>query len=746
MKLMKKNFHQFALESLANFWKAIANLLMFCPYFFSVNHLLKTLFKPWKNISTKKTTPGFSFEEVFGRISFNLISVFMGFIMRLCLLTAFLLTQIFLVISIPFFLVAFLAFLPLRYFISSLQTPFEDQIAKMKQIFVAAHLLNTANHQKVADWFDYYYVSQIKKLPWWQIKSLFSIPPLARDWNAGFTPTLDQYVDELTVAKPHYKHLVDRENEIKQIEQVLAKSDEANVIVVGEEGVGKHTIIEGLAKKIYEGYTIPILSYKRILKLDVEKIISQSIDLSQKEALLKKILKEAAEGGNIIIFIENLEKYIATTSETTDLTAQIAAFAQTDRLQFIAIMTPFIYQSRVSSNDKINRLFEKIDVGEVSPTDAEKILLDNFSTYEQKYNVVIPYETILEIIDKSNFYISAIPFPEKAVVLLDEVCVYTTQNIKSAKPAVISPQIVDTVLTNKIHVPVSIDLALQQKLLNLEKSLAARVVDQTEGITKLSAMLRKSFVVAGKRKKPLASFLLLGPTGVGKTETAKALAQVFFDSEKSIIRFDMSFYQTKESIADLVGSQQIAKPGLLTTQIRQKPYGVLLLDEIEKADHDLLNIFLTILDEGYFTDGYGKRVDCKNLIIIATSNAGSDFIYQNQSHESTQGLIDHLVGAKQFSPEFLNRFDGAVVYKPLSKQAITQIAKKMLTKIEEEVYSRHKVKFTISENFLDQLITEGYNPQLGARNMERVIRDKVEDHIAKLILSGTVSEGSTISF
>ncbi|MFN4212907.1 MAG: AAA family ATPase [Microgenomates group bacterium] len=751
---MEKNFLQFSKKSINNFLEAIFNLFIFLPYFFSVSTLLKTLFYPWKNLIAKKTKPGFSIDEWLNRFSFNTISRGIGFFMRLSLLSFYVLIQIIFIILLPFAGLIYLLLLPLVYIKTFFQTSETEKKEKIKSWFLASHLLKEENRNIVENWFEKYYALTYQKRCWWKLSNLLTFPPLARDWAVGYTPILDQYTQELTT--PSYqskiKNIVNREKEIDQIERILTKSEEANVIIVGEEGIGKHTIVDAFSKKIYEGKTNNLLAYKRVLKLNMEKILSATEDRTKREEFLEELFTEAQQAKNIIIFIDKFEKY-------RDYFFIIEKFAKKSTIQFIAITTPFSYQQIIFPQEKITQLFSKNDVYEVTKEEAETILFNTAFDFEKRYQLVIPYETIKTLIEKSDYYITYIPFPEKAIQLLDEACAltkefYLASDSKRGKilPTV-TPEIIDKVLTEKTHIPTTITSQMKEKLLQLENLLKEKVLYQDQAIDEVSSTLRRSFVLVGKRKKPLASFLFLGPTGVGKTETAKAIAEVFFKSSTDspyLLRFDMSLYQSKDDISKLIGSIDTGNPGLLTTAIRQQPYGVLLLDELEKADDDLLNIFLTILDEGYFTDGYGKRVDCKNLVIIATSNAGSDFLYQQQIHSPNstnfhQIFINYLIEKKLFSPEFLNRFDGIVIFRSLTSEAILEIAKKIVAKIARDIYQLHKITLNVSDESLKDLAQKGYHPQFGARDMERLIRQEIEDKVAKMILAGKIREGETIN-
>jgi ATP-dependent Clp protease ATP-binding subunit ClpA len=450
--------------------------------------------------------------------------------------------------------------------------------------------------------------------------------------------------------------------------------------------------------------------------------------------------------------IDEFEKFCSTDRNHFDLTSIIEKFAKGDLLQIIGITTPFKYEKYIYNNTKIRNTFARVDVSEITKDKALYILMEKAIDFEIRFNLIIPYETIVQIIDKSNFFITSIPFPEKALQLLDDVCIYTSQKLKQNT---VLPEVVGTVITSKTHIPTTLDIEMKEKLLNLENLMNERIVGQYEAIAELASALRRSFLLIGKRKKPIASFLFLGPTGVGKTETAKVLSEVFFGSSEKLIRFDMSLYQNKSDVDKLIGSIEQLNPGLLTNSIRENPYGVLLLDEIEKAHPDLLNIFLTITDEGYFTDGYGQNVDCKNMVIVATSNAGSSYmdeilIKQSLNKASLNSLnsssiIDYLVEKRAFSPEFLNRFDSVVAYKPLQKEKAEDLAKLMIASLSDTIFQMYKVKINVSENTLKQLTNQGYDVQYGARNLQRILRQKVEDTIAKLLLEGKAKEGDTIS-
>ncbi|PJB88194.1 hypothetical protein CO083_03015, partial [Candidatus Roizmanbacteria bacterium CG_4_9_14_0_8_um_filter_34_12] len=668
----------------------------------------------------------------------------------LSILIFFFIIQAIYVFTIPLLLISYFISIPINFLIYLIQPSCEVIKNKIKTDFIRTHLLQSENQIVVERWFDYFYKNFIEKTRWWKLHSLFLTPPLGRDWTQGYTPTLDDFCINLTSSeyqKP-IKRIFGRENEIKTIETALTKTQSANVIIIGEEGVGKHTLIDDVAYHIYNGQTNPLLAYKRLLKINLEKILTQTTDQKQRENLLSVLLEEAEEAKNVIILIDNFDKYVSGDQDRVDLTLVFEKMAKSEHLQIIGITTPFLYQKHIYNNDHLNHLFTPVNIKEINRSQAEEIMLDVCLRYEKHYQITIPYETIIATVDKSDFYITSIPFPEKAIDLLDHACSSLLENSKSKKNLVLLPAHIDETLSSITHTPTQLSQKIKDKLNSLETDLNNKIINQGVAINSLSSALRRSFVLLGKRKKPLASFLFLGPTGVGKTETAKALNSIFF-KDTPIIRFDMSLYQSKDDIPNLIGSPETNQPGQLTNALRNNPYGVLLLDEIEKADRDLLNIFLTIFDEGYYNDGNDKRVDCKNLIIIATSNAGTNLLFTKNtsliSPKITNNLISFLTEENLFSPEFLNRFDGVILFNPIDKISAETIAKAKLQIIINDIYKLYKVKISVKDEMINQVVASSNYAQFGARELERTLRQTIEDKIVKLILENKVKEGDSIS-
>ncbi len=520
-----KRLSYFIREYFGNLLKAYVNIIIFLPYFFSVKQLLKTLFDPWKNIVFIKKTVGFSLSEYLEIFFANTISRTIGFTSRISLIAFYLFLNIILTIIFPLIVLIYLLLSPIIFFINLFTKSEEEKKEIAKKNFLENHLLNEENRKAVEEWFENYYQRIILKRKWWELKNLFQNPPLGRHLSLGYTNFLETYAEELT--DPSYLNnrlpVYDREEELKEIELVLSRSMEPNVILVGDEGVGKHAVVDSLATRIYLGHCHPQLAYRRIFRLNMEKILAQSDDYQKKINLLEQIFTQSIEAKNIILVIDNFENYCSSQPDKIDLSPIIEKYAKRNDLQFIGITEPYPYQKIIYPNEKINQLFSKITINEIDSNTALKILLNSAFNFESQYRVFITYEAIKLIIDKTQYFITDIPFPEKSLVLLDEICAYVQkQNFKK-----IFPTHVDEVLTKKTHIPTTLTDEIKKRLLSLEEMLFEKIVGQDYAIKEVSSSLKKSFILYSQRKKPLASFLFLGPTGVGKTETAKSLVNIF---------------------------------------------------------------------------------------------------------------------------------------------------------------------------------------------------------------------------
>jgi len=362
----------------------------------------------------------------------------------------------------------------------------------------------------------------------------------------------------------------------------------------------------------------------------------------------------------------------------------------------------------------------------------------------RKYNIIISYPCLREIIELSERYMPSLSFPEKAVKILDDTVVYV---VESCQENVVLPAHAAKIITEKTEIPVGeIKTKEKEVLVNLENLIHKRVVNQNEAVKEVAEAMRRARSEISIRKGPIGAFIFLGPTGVGKTETAKALAEVYFGSEERMVRLDMSEFQDVRDIPRLIGSQE--QPGILTTAIKENPFSVLLLDEIEKADYNIRNLFLQVLDEGFITDGKGERVSFESALIIATSNAGYKVILEALKERIwpkgvKQRLINYLFQEGIFQPEFLNRFDAVIVFNPLSEENVFDIAGLMLSKLAKNLKEKG-IEFVITDKLKRKVANLGYSPVFGAREMRRVIQDNIENVLASVILSGALKRGDIV--
>lgn len=585
----------------------------------------------------------------------------------------------------------------------------------------------------------------------WEWKNLIKKGTIAKEWTSGYTNTLDKFSIDISemIRKQGFPEIIGHQKEIEAMERILSRNESNNnVLIVGESGSGRKSMVYALAEKSFLGKSLPEINYKRVVMLDLPAILAKTENVEEVEKILDTIFKEVVTAGNVILVIDEFHNYIGIKEGRAglfDISGIIHSYLSLASFQIITITTFEGLHKNIEQNSSILSLFEIVEVSEITKRET-LILLENMALNleaKYKYKKFISYQALRDIINYSDKYFQAIPFPEKAINLLDESMVYLIQK----KEKILLPSHVAKIVTQKTQTPVGeIEIKEREILLNLEKLIHQRIINQEEAVKEVSSALRRARAEVIVRKKPMGSFLFLGPTGVGKTETAKALSEIYFGSEKKMITLDMSEFQSVEDIPRLIGSKD--EEGLLTTPIRENPFSLLLLDEIEKAHPNILNLFLQVLDEGRLTDGFGRKVDFKSVIIIATSNAGYQIILESLKQKINwlavkPKLLDFLFKEGKFRPEFINRFDAVIVFKPLSKENLLDIAELSLQKIKKNLKEK-EIEFVITKELKEKIVELSYDPKFGAREMGRVIQDKVENTFAEAILKGQLRRGSKI--
>ena len=597
----------------------------------------------------------------------------------------------------------------------------------------------------------------------WKYENLMKKGTLAKNWIAAYTLKLDEYSIDITEkVKNEPVEFISHKKEREVMERVLARLNVNNVLIVGESGAGRRSIVYGFAQESLSGKSLKEINYKRVVQLDMPRLLAEIQDKEQLEATLTEILDEAVFAGNIILVIDDFHNYIGQTEKpgVIDISGIILPYLQLPHFQIIAITNYEGLHKNIEKNSSILNFFEKIELKEISEEETLLILETLIPFLENKYKIFISYPALREIISLSSKYLPSLPFPEKAIDLLESVCVYVN-TLKEER--MVLPKHVAQIITEKTEIPVGeIQKNEKEILLNLENLIHQRVVNQEEAVKDISNALRRSRSQITIKKGPMGAFLFLGPTGVGKTETAKALAEFYFGSEERMIRVDMSEFQQRQDIYRLIGSEE--EPGILAKQVRETPFSLVLLDELEKAHSDILNLFLQVFDEGYFTDAWGRKIDFKNTIIIATSNAGYEIILEVLKEITQTGpfLIEGPVGESDevwnvvkkrvldfifekaiFKPELINRFDSVVIFRPLTKKNLLDIVGLNLKKLKENL-SEKGIEFIITDELKEKIIDLGYNPVFGAREIKRVIQDNVENVLAEALLKNEIKRGDIV--
>ncbi len=561
-----------------------------------------------------------------------------------------------------------------------------------------------------------------------------------RGWIGIPTPNLDLASTDLTkkMATEAFPTLIREHSVISEVINILSQNSGRNVILVGFPGAGKSALIKHLAKQIVLGNAPEALATKRLVLLDLTKLLSGIKTQGELAERIKIIFEEVSSSGNIIIVIEEIHELgVGEVGSSLNLYSLMENYLEEDAFQFIGTTEPDNYSRILEKNASFARVFRKIELAPASVNDTLNILMYRSIEAERKDKIKVTYVAIKTAVELSQKFVRDRVLPDSAISVLKESL---TQSVNGW----VTKDVVRRVISSRVKVPMmEVGNADKAKLLNLEQELHARLIGQEQAVKGVSDALRRSATGMSDDGRPIGSFLFVGPTGVGKTELAKTLAEVYFKTQGAFLRFDMSEYQNQESIVRLIGGS--GEGGLLTEAVRNRPYALLLLDEFEKANDKILTLFLQVLDDGRLTDGAGRTIDFENTIIIATSNAASLTIAQGLQAGKNLEEIDKEVNdelLKVFRPELINRFDEVVLFKPLSQEDLQKIVTNKLKIMQNNLKSKgYLVEF--SPELVAELAKRGFDPVLGARPLRRLMQDTLEANFSKLILEGKLTKGSS---
>lgn len=532
---------------------------------------------------------------------------------------------------------------------------------------------------------------------------------------------------------------------IKKIELVLLSEQSSNVLLVGEDGSGAMELVIGLSERLRKGESAASLLGKRLVLFDTERFFADQDQKEKLENTLFSLLNEAEKAGNMVIVLPDIELFIRNgTRSGSNVGKLLDRYLESPLIQFIALTSPRDYDDSLSRNEGLIRRFGIIRLEEAESESVIRVLEEASRVSEKKFRSYFTYQSLVVIAKGAEQYIVDGVMPDKALRLMNEVA----QKAGSLGVKMIQHEYVQKYLSEKTGIPIGpVTTDERNLLMKLEANLHKRVIGQDDAITAIANTMRRARAGVQSEKRPIGSFLFLGSTGVGKTETAKAFANVYFGSEDRMLRFDMSEYGGGTGLVRLLGSNE--QSGTLGNALKAHPYALLLLDEFEKADSDVHDLFLQILDEGVFTDGRGERVNARNTIIVATSNAGSARIYNLIQRGERPGkhqteIINEIIEQRIFRPELINRFDATILFETLSKENERKIADLMLHALHQRLEEKG-FGLTIAPEIIELLLKEGFDPEFGARPLRRAIQDVVESAIAKKILKEGLRPGDTVT-
>ncbi len=569
-----------------------------------------------------------------------------------------------------------------------------------------------------------------------------------RSMTAVATPFLDLFSKDLTrIARAGRLPLVvGRDRELDEIFRVIEGGD-ASVILVGPSGVGKTAVVEAVAQRMVTEDVPEVLQDKRLVSLSIGALVAGATARGELEERVMRMIDEVVRAGNVVLHIDNIQNFIGTSApsggEGLDASEVLSEVLEKRAFQVVATATSADYRKTVEQS-ALGRHLQKIEIEEMDPSGAIQVLESKAPFVEYKHKVVFSYDALEKAVILSGRYLHEKYLPAKAVDLLEEVAPYVLRH-HPGHP-VVSGEDMAAVVSAKTRIPLTkITEGESEKLLHLEEEIHRRIVGQDEAVKAVAAALRRARTELRDAKRPIANFLFMGPTGVGKTETAKAMAAVYFGDETQMVRLDMSEFQEQSSIYRLMGAPAGyagSSTGQLTEAVRLKPFSLVLLDELEKAHPDILNVFLQVLDDGRLTDGMGRTIDFTNTIIIATSNAGTKTIQEGLAggvdiKTVKQTLMNDIL-LQYFRPEFLNRFDDIVLFKPLTKEEVRRVAELLLLGVAKQLETKG-ITLVATPEAVRELSEAGFDPLYGARPLRRMIQDRVDNALANFLLSGKLN-------
>lgn len=803
-------YYSGGIEEFLEVWK---NFLRFCLYYFSLRELFLTLFYPWRKDIAFRDWRGWNPAKLAGIIFNNAFARLMGFIVRSLVIAAglfflaatfalgalllvwwlawpLLLLAVFLkssdgndprLIEISFLVIfILLAYLFYRRSMSGLF--YEMDLRELEKRGLLKRIrnrlgwsekeadldtlenpekreallkdagLSQEDFEKILSWEIGCRQKKENAKKFWLWENLAKKIPIGKNWKYAYTVKLDNCSSDLSqgdISEYRDNELVGRTDELKIMQLVLERPVQNSVLLAGNPGVGKKTLVHHLARLIRQNKVGGGLTRKRFLIFELGSVMSAAVRNGQDpESVLRQLFNEAAYAGNVILIIENIEHYLggADDVEHPNIASVLAEYLLLPTFQIIALATSNGYHDLISKQGEITKYLEVIEIMETTEDETLDIMLRAYEQAETR-KVIFTYPALKNIIKFSKHYKWDTPFPERALDLMNEVLLYWE---KECQDEFITAEVVDRFLTIKTGIPTGkIDKGEQEKLLHLENILHQRVVGQDEAVKEVSEALRKARSGVGNDEKPIGSFLFLGPTGVGKTETAKALAKAYFGSEEKMIRMDMSEFQAPNAIERIIGSEQAQRKGWLVKMAKDNPYSLLLLDEIEKAHPDVLDLFLQVLDEGFITDAFGEKINFRNMIIIATSNAGGSLIKEmvekkEESLAIKKAVIDAAIKENIFKTEFMNRFNGIVFFSPLKEKELKSVVSLMLGRFARRLQAEKNIELEFDADTVEKIIAAGYEPVFGARSLDRYIGKTIEDAVVKKIIAEEVHRGEKV--